>query len=194
LNADEFWWDALARLLLTPAAGDGRYAGWTVDDRETPSERHRLYRDLCGRLRALTAAVRQHALDELASRFDAPPARASDRALTPGEVTTLAEHRTIQIGSHTYSHASLATLPVDCQHDEIVTGRRQLESWIGSPVTAFAYPFGGDEDVSDGVARVARDAGVTFACPQPGRVHAASHRLHLPRLTVRTGRTELSGQ
>lgn len=182
----EFWWDALGRLLLAPASCDGRYAKWTVDDRETPTDRHRLYRQLCAWLRGMTAAARQHALDELASRFDAPPARSSDRALTPAEVTALATQRTIQLGSHTHSHASLAILPLDGQRDEIMTGRRKLESWIGAPATTLAYPFGGAEDVPDGVAGVAHDAGVTLACTtQPGRVHAASDRLRLPRLTVR---------
>jgi peptidoglycan/xylan/chitin deacetylase (PgdA/CDA1 family) len=207
----EFWWDALERLLLAPGtlparvrvtiAGevieqdmgtDASYsdadraacAGWHVEAGDTPTPRHQLYRELCRRLRRVPGDVCAAAIAGLASQASAaPPSR---RALTPDEVTALGARDGIQIGSHTHSHPSLAYLRHDDQRREIAEGRRHVESWRGSPATAFAYPFGGRSDVSDEVAAVARNAGLEFACTtEPGRVHAGTDRFRVPRVLVR---------
>lgn len=62
--------------------------------------------------------------------------------LTIDDVRTLAVHPLITIGSHTATHPLLSQAPLDVQHEELERSKAALESWIGRPVTAFAYPNG----------------------------------------------------
>ena len=209
----EFWWDALDRLLLGPgtlparvqvaiagdvivqdlpaSAGDHErdralWAGWHVECAETPTPRHRLYRELCARLRQLPGEACADVIAALEAQADVAPDRQSHRPLTPSAVATLGGRPGIHIGSHTMSHPSLAHLDRDDRRREITGGRHQVESWTGSPAPAFAYPFGGRRDVSADVARAAGDAGLAIACTTaPGRVHAGTDPLRVPRCLVR---------
>ncbi|MEO8677461.1 MAG: polysaccharide deacetylase family protein [Vicinamibacterales bacterium] len=102
------------------------------------------------------------------------------------EIAVLAQQEGITIGSHTHSHPSLSSLPVDAQRREIATARRLLESSVGSPVTSFAYPFGGSRDVSDCTRQIVRDEGITIACTtRPDSVREDVDPLRVPRLVVR---------
>ncbi|MFD8977209.1 polysaccharide deacetylase family protein [Streptomyces sp. NPDC059593] len=48
----------------------------------------------------------------------------------------------VEIGGHTRTHPQLDTLPAPRAWDEVVGCRRELEDFLGHPVTAFAYPHG----------------------------------------------------
>ena len=47
----------------------------------------------------------------------------------------------MEIGSHTVTHARLADVPADRADSELLESRRQLQSRLGAPVEALAYPF-----------------------------------------------------
>jgi peptidoglycan/xylan/chitin deacetylase (PgdA/CDA1 family) len=63
----------------------------------------------------------------------APLTRAQIRALADGAM---------EIGGHTAGHPILARAPASEQRAEILRNKAALESWIGRPVRAFAYPNG----------------------------------------------------
>lgn len=210
----EFWWDEIEGMLLAPGTLPGRlrltvggdgldydlsaartwderdcagYVSWTVENRHCPTPRHRVYVDLCRRLRRLPAGLRDRALTDLASAVGAPrEVRGTHRPLAAAEVTELASVERITIGSHTDSHPSLAGLPADEQRREIVTTRSVLESLIRDKVTAFAYPFGGSRDFTEGTVSIVRETGLTLACSaRPGGVNAQTDRFQVPRFIVR---------
>ena len=61
-----------------------------------------------------------------------------------------------------------------------------LESAAGSPVRAFAYPYGSPWDVSRTTVLLAREAGFATACANtPGPVDTESDLFWLPRCLVR---------
>ena len=213
-NHQEFWWDRLALLLLSPGtlpdhlrlpigrqtlawqlgqsavytADEGaRHLAWTVEGRECPTARHRVYVDLCRRLRDLPGEARDRTLDALATLGRVQPrVRDSHRALRASEVVALAADHQITIGSHTESHGSLAKLPPDIQLREIGDARHELQALTGKAVAAFAYPFGGPADVSQSTATIARQAGVTLACTtRPDSVRPGVDHLRIPRVVVR---------
>lgn len=210
----EFWWDELERLLLSPGrlpdplslslgaeavdyrlGADAVYseqqwsrdAAWTVDGRSLPSTRHRVYVDLCARLRRVPPASRELAIGQLAALAGVSlTARNSHRPLSAGEVCDLAKLPGVTIGSHTVSHPSLAAFDREEQQSEIVRGRTRLEELTGTSVTAFAYPFGGRADVSATTIEVARQSGVTLACTtRPGPVRTGTSAFEVPRQIVR---------
>lgn len=192
----EFWWDELEHLLLEcgplPSRLQvriGTYAAeWDLSAMASPGEaRRRVYDDLCLRLRSVTGAIRDQALNELSALVARPrQVRASHRPLDPAEVAVLAAAPGITVGSHTHSHSSLAQLPADEQRREIAGARHQLERITGTPVTTFAYPFGGRADLSASTVAIARDQGVTIACAAaPDSVRPATDPLMVPRIIVR---------
>jgi peptidoglycan/xylan/chitin deacetylase (PgdA/CDA1 family) len=63
------------------------------------------------------------------------------------------------IGSHTFSHRVLATLPPEQQEREIKSSRAELESRVGFPVRSFAYPVGGPQHINRISVELARQAG-----------------------------------
>jgi peptidoglycan/xylan/chitin deacetylase (PgdA/CDA1 family) len=182
----EFWWDEVERqVLLTPHLPSP--VRLPIDDAEmawetaTPAQRRLLYEALCERLRGLSAASRRRTLDALAALTGVPTvARASHRRLSTDQVIALSRMDGITIGSHSISHPSLSRLPRGAQRGEVAGGKQALESCLGQPVTAMAFPFGdtGDDDVAE--------AGVTLACTTDAdSVRADTDPLRIPRLVVR---------
>lgn len=164
----EFWWDELESLAIND--GDrGRYD------------------QLCLSLRFVTGTVREGILEHLAeSRGQARHTRGSHRALTPNEVAELSACDNITIGSHTESHPSLAALTHEQQRHEITAAARDLQEMTERPITAMAYPFGGEADVPRSTRRIASDARVSIGCTTiPGRVHRHTDPLQVPRFVVR---------
>ena len=118
--------------------------------------------------------------------WDTSEPLATHRPLTLTEIAELARCEGITVGSHTHSHPSLASLPLDEQRREVTTARDLLESITGSRVTSFAYPFGGAEDVSDCTETIVREAGIAIACttePDSVRLGVKPHRV--PRVIIR---------
>jgi peptidoglycan/xylan/chitin deacetylase (PgdA/CDA1 family) len=72
------------------------------------------------------------------------PADVSDPhgPMTESELRTLAAHPLIEVGGHTVRHPILAQAPLAVQRAEVGECRTTLESWLGRPVRAFAYPNG----------------------------------------------------
>jgi peptidoglycan/xylan/chitin deacetylase (PgdA/CDA1 family) len=67
------------------------------------------------------------------------------------------------IGGHTIHHPVLARLPRDRQAEEIAGCGRRLEEELGSPMRAFAYPFGQPDCFNDDTRACLREAGVRAA-------------------------------
>jgi peptidoglycan/xylan/chitin deacetylase (PgdA/CDA1 family) len=164
VQAREFWWDDLERL-VPPAEYDATWA----------------------RLREVDARERDAALDALRSAADLGSApRPDKRPLTPDELACLASDARIEIGAHTASHARLSALTVSAQRAEIETSHATLQSILARPIESFAYPFGRAGDYTAETTALVREAGFTRACiNQTGRVDRSTDRFALPRLYVR---------
>lgn len=63
------------------------------------------------------------------------------------------------IGSHTFSHRVLATLPPEQQEREIKASRGELAARVGGDVLSFAYPVGGPQHINDHSVTYVREAG-----------------------------------
>ena len=67
-----------------------------------------------------------------------------------------------EIGAHTDQHVNIAELDADRVRKELTTSRQVLRREIGEPVTLFAYPFGGRENISPVSLQLVQEAG--FEC------------------------------
>jgi peptidoglycan/xylan/chitin deacetylase (PgdA/CDA1 family) len=208
----EFWWDELDRMLLQPrtlpralhldidgsahdwdlgeAADYGedsaRQYAWTAWDKHDPSARHSLYRSLYHLLHPLSADEQRKVLDDLLAWALAEPlSRPSYRPLTIEEILTLAQGDLVDIGAHTITHPLLSACPTATQREEIQQSKARLEEVLGSPVTSFAYPYGGKSAYTAETVALVREAGFACACSvSAGVVRRGADPLRLPRLHV----------
>lgn len=67
-----------------------------------------------------------------------------------------------EIGSHTDSHIDLGTAEPAAIRADLTISKERLTQELGSPVTQFAYPFGGLEHISPISRALVREAG--YAC------------------------------
>jgi len=94
----------------------------------------------------------------------------------------------VTIGSHSWTHRSLAVLRYDDRREELTRSRTVLEERLGRAVTSFAYPFGTVSDFNPTIARAVRDAGYTCAFTScHGIVRPDADRFTLPRVKVEGG-------
>ena len=199
----EFWWDELARLILTGtgprnlemvvlgetmlfnfedenAASETGWRAWLEPPR---TARQEAYLAIWRALRTLDAPEREKAMAGLRNVFaDCPKGAGLGRPMTPEEVRMLVSGRLIDIGPHTVTHPALTELDPLTRRREIAASKRACESLSGAQVQAFAYPFGSlDADVQTAVA----DAGFISACStRHAPVAVGSNVFALPRIHV----------
>jgi peptidoglycan/xylan/chitin deacetylase (PgdA/CDA1 family) len=92
------------------------------------------------------------------------------------------------IGAHTLNHPILAQTPPELAWTEIVESRSRLESILGRPVWAFAYPFGDAGSVTPRDIAMAKQAGFEAAFLNVGGGLGVDLPLHaIPRVHVNAG-------
>lgn len=93
----------------------------------------------------------------------------------------------MQIGAHTVHHPILAALPDHAAQQEIAAGKAQLEQWLQTPVTLFAYPNGKQgRDYGPRHVEMVKALGFTAALATDwgaSRPGAALDLFQLPRFT-----------
>jgi peptidoglycan/xylan/chitin deacetylase (PgdA/CDA1 family) len=185
----EFWWDALERALVIPAATPPRLdldlRGRTVRlATATAQERVRAHTTIHRELVDATLAERGSIVAEIV-RWSGVGERMDPRhrPLTGDEIRRLAALPGCSIGAHTENHLALTAQPADVQRREIGGSRAVLERWLGAPVYAFAYPYGAY--VFPETPTLVEQAGFRAAvtCDE-GRVGRTSDPFRIPRVEV----------
>lgn len=185
----EFWWDALAGLLL----GQGDYQP-TLDldfptekktlATGTATERTAAHWELYQMLSRSPVDVRDAVISSL-RRWGGQMERndPTRRRMNRTEMAELAARPGHAIGAHTVRHEMLPQLTEEEQRDEIALSRLTLEQILGTSIDTFAYPFGAYDQTTvriiDGLgfrSAVTCDADV---------VRSGEDVLRLPRLEVR---------
>jgi peptidoglycan/xylan/chitin deacetylase (PgdA/CDA1 family) len=167
----EFWWDELARLVLTEGAfADGiclKTAGQEFAWRpqqvgDLGKQREQLLENLYWRIRPLSEQERQGAMQQLKSWVGAVPVeKPLHLSLNVAELQTLADCPLIEIGSHTDTHPALADLASNEQEHEIEHSRTKLTEITGRDITGFSFPNG---SYSATTQKMLKNAAYTYAC------------------------------
>jgi peptidoglycan/xylan/chitin deacetylase (PgdA/CDA1 family) len=91
----------------------------------------------------------------------------------------------VELGAHTVNHLVLSSLDATQQRLEIEGSMRDLESWLGHPVSTFAYPYGRTWDYTDETIGILRELGFRGALTaMPGLNDLGTERMALRRLAV----------
>ncbi len=190
----EFFWDDLARILLTTTELpdrlkikiDGKTYEWDFTDQKkeqpfmglclpsglwnvemsyNPTPRHIAYRELAPLLRDADTNERERVLMELTDWAGiTSDSRVDHRTLTAEELRVLEDGGLIDVGAHTKTHVRLSKLSADAQKHEIFDSKKHLDALLGHPVKNFSYPFGDRTDYNATSIELSRAAGFTCAC------------------------------
>lgn len=185
----ERWSDILERIFLSDSAVPSilglRLSGSSrVIQTGNRQERQAAYNEICDLGLALSSPEREELIETVSawSLLDLDP-RDSHRLLTSKEIVELASVKGHDIGGHTTHHLFLPAHQRAVQHQEVLENKRDLERLLGAPVRFFAYPYGDYTAETVEVAAAASFRGAVTV--EPGRVHADSDPLRLPRHSVR---------
>lgn len=194
----EFWWDELARELLSAPALPGqppeafRVPGhvWPKNGSKrrlgaggARHQRQSLLIWLYDHLLAQTPEERQTTLRTVRAWMARPQmAESWGRAASGDELIGLAAGGLVDIGAHSVTHSNLNALPAGVQRSEITDSKSCLEELLGQPVKTFAYPNG---SVTEVAKEILREVGFDCACASAGGVAwTGSDRYSLPRFWI----------
>lgn len=206
---DEFWWDAVERIFLSPGVlperlelptkdrsrsidlGEGalysgadrlRHQDWSAE-RAPPTPRHAAMMEVYAALSAMSPRERAAALPVMCAWAGVEGgARETHRAMRADELAALARDPLIEIAAHTVLHPRLPELPRAEQRAEVERSRTMLEAIVGRPVTGFSYPHGQFDEVTLDLVRA---AGYRYACTSDQRPLRRNEDLHaLPRIVA----------
>ena len=200
-RSGEFWWDELARLILT-GSGPGSFALQiggksmqirleveTIPDIAQSETRRPALTTIWEALRRLDDEERGSTMHILRSMFTIKQSSPSGRAMRSEEVEALTKDGLVTVGAHTVTHPLLSELTAaDCRR-EIRESKIACESLTGRSVTGFAYPFG---NFNAAVREEVRSIGFSFACSvRYGPANANSDVFALPRIHIQNSDGDL---
>jgi peptidoglycan/xylan/chitin deacetylase (PgdA/CDA1 family) len=95
--------------------------------------------------------------------------------------------RGFDIGAHTRTHADLGRVSGAEARDELAGARRDLERELGETVDLFAYPYGGDDNITEANRALVEAAGFRCCCSAVGGITTTgSSPFHVQRIPLTT--------
>lgn len=192
-SIEEFWWDELERILLVnPASPDrveftiaGRRYAFVLENRESKLHAYYAIHTL---LRKSHPTERDSVLNSLRSWASLQKTgRDTHRVMTSHEISMMARSPSAVIGAHTNSHPVLSSLSYTEQYQEIEKSKSILESYCGTDVSLFSYPFGGTLDYDRRSIKACKEVGIRAAFTTDERtMREMTNDFRLPRLVVRS--------
>jgi peptidoglycan/xylan/chitin deacetylase (PgdA/CDA1 family) len=149
-----------------------------------PNERIALYMLLWQRIKPLSYQTQNTLLRQIrdwAGTQGVPSV--SGETMDVREIQMLSQNPLFSIGAHSVHHSMLAEQNMTDQAFEVKESKRQIETWLGKPVTGFAYPYGNYSAVTQALLK---EAGFEYAVStEPKLVTAEDDAFALPRIQVK---------
>lgn len=189
----EFWWDQLARALLSEHKVPQELVV-KINGREIPfsmrtrSERQLWYRELTAFLRSMSGEKRNCFIDALSEWADMPRLpRMTHAPLSISQLRMLDSSRIADVGAHGLWHGSLGSMTFQEQQEDIVKGKKRLEEALGHKVEFFSYPFGQKKDFGEDTVQILGSCGFKVACTTASGIirNGEYDSYRLPRVCVR---------
>lgn len=159
------------------------------------ARRRSAWLELLKPLSRVDAGARRYLIDEAAKRLglsgswkmrylEDPALRSRFQLMRLPELKQLLDAG-MTLGSHTLSHPALVEQSIDLARTEIEEGRCGIESALGCPVWALAYPFGDPASTSEREYRLTEEAGYECAFVNVGGgLKSRSSPFAFPRIHV----------
>jgi peptidoglycan/xylan/chitin deacetylase (PgdA/CDA1 family) len=154
------WWEIAGWAFATSTKESGTWQGLSLTTRG--AEGRKSYEHASDRLRGMTAATRQDALEDLVDRLAPEGAPGDERLFLDWAGAREMVARGFEVGSHTMSHLNLATESAQDQVADLAQSRAILQSELGQEVRMVAYPFGQADAVSETTQEATVEAGYSY--------------------------------
>jgi peptidoglycan/xylan/chitin deacetylase (PgdA/CDA1 family) len=123
-----------------------------------------LLREIALSLKYITDEGRGRIFDRLTELLAIEVPLEFERAmLSWDEIREMSRHN-IYFGAHTKTHPVLSNLSSERAKSEIVGSKTEIENYIQTAVTTFAYPFGKEGDFTEENVSQIQDCGLKLAC------------------------------
>lgn len=179
------FYDEIERIVLgAPARGTLELKGARTPLRfSSDTVRAESAKRLILEIRTWLPAQIQAVVDELSAALTPPPP--SGRIYLTWDDARALEAAGMEVGSHTVTHACLATIPRPDMIEEITESKRRLDARLTRRTDGFAFPFGKPYAVPRNVAPDLKSAGYRYALTTNfGRVESGADPFALPRISV----------
>jgi len=148
--------------------------------------RQKCYQQIHQMMSKCSNEERKNIIQQLRKQTGVKGIRNNRRVLNQEELRQLAQNPLISIGAHTVNHLSLASQSLEVQKHEINDSIEDLESCCQTDIRLFAYPYGGNDAVSEETVQLARSSKLSLAFSTiHGAVSRKSNLYLLPRVNVR---------
>jgi len=135
-------------------------------------------------------------IENIASRMEVSIPKSPPRKYAPcswDELREMADSGFVEVGSHSVTHSTLASLTDGESWQELTVSRAQIEEGLGREVKSFCFPNGKHSDYRSDHLRQAREAGYTAALvARYGLVDNKTNPYELPRIGVSGKSDDLS--
>jgi peptidoglycan/xylan/chitin deacetylase (PgdA/CDA1 family) len=166
------WYEYLLLWFLEAGEKVSLPAPWGANGVVGRGQKRALWREMIRKLSAFDMGARNRTLEDvrtqlgISEEFESEYSQnqATRRRFFMLNLTELRElaDAGMTIGAHTLSHPMLSQMPEELAFREVSESRVRLETALGKPVWALAYPFGNSEAVSAREPALAQRAG--FKC------------------------------
>jgi peptidoglycan/xylan/chitin deacetylase (PgdA/CDA1 family) len=149
-----------------------------------PNERICLYMLLWHHLKPLAYAQQNAILSDIRS-WAGSKEFPSTHGITMSirEMQMLSQNPLFSIGAHSVHHAMLSQQNSQDQAFEVQESKRQIEKWLGRPITGFAYPYGNYNELTQ---TLLKEAGFSYAVSTESKaVTMDDDPFALPRMQVK---------
>ena len=149
-----------------------------------PNERVALYMLLWHNIKPLGYAQQKSVLADI-REWAGRGCCSSEEGMTMSvrEMQMLGQNPLFSIGAHSVHHAMLSQQTPPDQVFEVMESKRQIEKWLGKPVTGFAYPYGSYNETTQ---TILKDAGFSYAVSTESKpVTSDDNPFALPRIQVK---------
>lgn len=161
---DAFWFERVANAVTSTTASEVRIdsAGIHTKIPKDINQRRAISATLLNKLKSMPDTKRREAVDEAVAVLS------NDRSIVDAHSAVAMSWDQaremaaggMEFGSHTVTHPVLANIESDSMlSHELTDSKRRIEAELGLPVTALAYPVGGQRAFSDRVVTATQAAG-----------------------------------
>lgn len=149
-----------------------------------PNERVALYMMLWYRIKPLGYAQQSAVLDGIRDWAGwGEVVYREGTTMSVREMQMLGQNPLFSIGAHSVHHAMLSQRDPVEQAYEVKESKRQIEKWLGKPVTGFAYPYGNYNQVTQ---KILKESGFRYAVSAERKVVTVEDDpFALPRIQVK---------
>lgn len=187
----EFWWDSMERIFLSGVPLPGSLQNDLLNDGEvrilkTPDQKRTAYEEICTILRLKPSGYINRVIDSLLEWAGLDQiGRPTHQVVNAGQLKKLGSSSSIEVGSHSVTHTSFSSLPLEEQRKEIRESQSQISGITNKLVRFFSYPFGTADNFSKESIKLVVDEGYSAAVANiHGNLVLPVDMYALPRLRV----------